>query len=68
MSVEVLSKLEDAKGEVLARAAEVGVRRRADRDGEDEGSLSAYLYAYYRHVAAEDVVGRDPVDVYGAAM
>src|SRR5690606_18601214 len=27
----------------------------------------ALLSAYYRHVAPEDLLGRDPVDVYGAA-
>ena len=66
MAADVLSKLDDAKAEVLARAAEVGERRRAARDGEPP--VGAFLQAYYRHVAAEDVVGRDPVDVYGAAM
>ncbi|GFM97472.1 NAD-glutamate dehydrogenase [Streptomyces fulvorobeus] len=32
-----------------------------------EGSLLAYLQRYYLHTAPEDVSGRDPVDVFGAA-
>ncbi|MEU0353984.1 NAD-glutamate dehydrogenase [Streptomyces cyaneofuscatus] len=37
----------------------------ADRPGQD--AVLAYLQRYYLHTAPEDLGGRDPVDVYGAA-
>ncbi|HEY8458306.1 MAG TPA: NAD-glutamate dehydrogenase [Actinopolymorphaceae bacterium] len=54
------------KAAILAEAAKVAERSRS------AGALSvpqveALLTAYYRHVATEDLVHRDPVDVYGAA-
>jgi glutamate dehydrogenase len=45
----------------------VGERSRHGR-GPDADACGRFIRRYYRHVAAEDVVGRDPVDVYGAAM
>ncbi|GAA3755919.1 NAD-glutamate dehydrogenase [Streptomyces tremellae] len=50
--------------------------RRPDRDPVEPGSggrpdqdtLLGYLKRYYLHTAPEDLVGRDPVDVYGAAV
>ncbi len=59
-------KLDEAKSDLLARAAEVGDRTRAGRSG--GGDDTRFLQLYYRHVAPEDVIDRDPVDVYGAAM
>ncbi|GAA2695677.1 NAD-glutamate dehydrogenase [Streptomyces aculeolatus] len=58
-------KLAEAKNELLARAARV--------DGTGEGGLApdtldAYLQRYYLHTAPEDLLGRDPVDVFGAAL
>ena len=54
------------KGAILADAAKVAEHSRS------AGALSvaqveALLAAYYRHVSAEDLLQRDPVDVYGAA-
>ncbi|MGH3660102.1 MAG: NAD-glutamate dehydrogenase, partial [Micromonosporaceae bacterium] len=56
----------DEKAAILADAAKVAEYSRS------VGALSvsaveSLLAAYYRHVAAEDLVHRDPVDVYGAA-
>lgn len=81
------TKLDEAKAELLARAAEVadnspgggvggpgGVPRvRVAAAGTDEGArpgreaVLAYLQRYYLHTAPEDLGGRDPVDVFGAA-
>ncbi|MFJ3433242.1 NAD-glutamate dehydrogenase [Streptomyces cyaneofuscatus] len=81
------TKLDEAKAELLARAAQVadnspggGVggpggtpRVRVAASGADEDArpgqdaVLAYLQRYYLHTAPEDLGGRDPVDVYGAA-
>ncbi|WP_326705550.1 NAD-glutamate dehydrogenase [Streptomyces cyaneofuscatus] len=81
------TKLDEAKAEQLARAAQVadhspggGVggpggtpRVRVAASGADEDArpgqdaVLAYLQRYYLHTAPEDLGGRDPVDVYGAA-
>ncbi|HSK26718.1 MAG TPA: NAD-glutamate dehydrogenase [Jiangellales bacterium] len=53
-------RLDEAKSDLLAKAAAV-----AGRGHEAE---EAFLRRYYRHVAPEDLVDRDPVDVYGAAV
>jgi glutamate dehydrogenase len=52
-------RLDEAKSDLLTKAAAV-----AGRGHEEE---EAFLRRYYRHVAPEDLVDRDPVDVYGAA-
>ncbi|GHF73482.1 NAD-glutamate dehydrogenase [Streptomyces mashuensis] len=69
------TKLDEAKAELLERAARVAesspVGTPAGPKGEgglDQGPLTAYLQRYYLHTAAEDLVGRDPVDIYGAAI
>src|SRR5690625_1762905 len=54
------NRLIEAKSDLLAKAASISGRR--DHDGDE-----AVLRHYYRHVAAEALVCRDPVDVYGAA-
>ncbi|TDE16100.1 NAD-glutamate dehydrogenase [Jiangella asiatica] len=54
------NRLDEAKSELLAKAALVGDRGYRDED-------EAFLRRYYRHVAAEDLVDRDVVDVYGVA-
>lgn len=83
------TKLDEAKAELLARAAEVADNSpgggiggpghtprvhvagtgagtgQGERPG--QGALLAYLQRYYLHTAPEDVSGRDPVDVFGAA-
>ncbi|MFJ1894556.1 MULTISPECIES: NAD-glutamate dehydrogenase [unclassified Streptomyces] len=86
------TKLDEAKAELLARAAKVadnspggGVggpggspRVHVAATGADNGDgagqerpgqdvLLAYLQRYYLHTAPEDIGGRDPVDVFGAA-
>jgi glutamate dehydrogenase len=57
----MLSKLDDAKIDLIERAVE-----RADGPGRDE--LAAYLDAFYRHIAPEDLVGREPADILGAPV
>jgi glutamate dehydrogenase len=52
-------RLEEAKSELLAKAANVADRGRREDD-------AALLTRYYRHVAAEDLIDRNPVDIYGA--
>lgn len=86
------TKLDEAKAELLARAAKVadnspgggvggpggsprvpvaatgadnGDGAGQERPGQD--ALLAYLQRYYLHTAPEDIGGRDPVDVFGAA-
>ncbi|MHC3821132.1 NAD-glutamate dehydrogenase [Streptomyces sp. DT9] len=86
------TKLDEAKAELLARAAKVadnspggGVggpggspRVHVAATGADNGDgagqerpgqdvLLGYLQRYYLHTAPEDIGGRDPVDVFGAA-
>ncbi|MFD9720402.1 NAD-glutamate dehydrogenase [Streptomyces sp. NPDC059076] len=71
------TKLDEAKAELLARAARVaenspgGVHHPAgEEQGEspDRDTLLSYLQRYYLHTAPEDLADRDPVDVYGAAL
>ncbi|GAA0948731.1 NAD-glutamate dehydrogenase [Nonomuraea longicatena] len=57
--------LDEAKDELLQRAAErcaVGTERVTPEDA------LAFLRVYYRHVAPEDLLDRNPIDVYGPAM
>jgi glutamate dehydrogenase len=55
------NRLEEAKSELLTKAASA-VGHRGHRP-----DLEPFLRRYYRHVAPEDLVDRDPVDVFGAA-
>lgn len=59
--------LDGAKDELLARAADVSMRAPVTRGGGREQVLD-FLRMYYRHVAYDDLEGRDPLDVYGAAV
>ncbi|WP_406450713.1 NAD-glutamate dehydrogenase [Streptomyces sp. NBC_00876] len=80
------TKLDEAKAELLARAAKVAdnspgggvggpggtsrVHVAAAGTGQERPAqdvLLAYLQRYYLHTAPEDIAGRDPVDVFGAA-
>jgi glutamate dehydrogenase len=54
--------LDESKAELIAHAVKVGER---GRGGEAD---ARFLRRYYQHVAPEDIVGRDPVDVAGAAL
>ena len=59
--------LDESKDELIDKAAELAATRKGA--GGPPGTTSAqYLRSYYRHVAAEDVVERSDVDLYGAAM
>ncbi|WP_200263318.1 NAD-glutamate dehydrogenase [Streptomyces sp. HSG2] len=74
------TKLDEAKAELLERAARVaedgpvgghlaiGTAGGGAPDTPDHASVLAFLRRYYRHTAAEDLTGRDPVDVFGAAV
>ncbi|MFF1559212.1 NAD-glutamate dehydrogenase [Streptomyces sp. NPDC058279] len=71
------TKLDEAKAELLARAARVaenspagGLLPTGSERGErpDPGTTLAYLQRYYLHTAPEDLLDRDPVDVFGAAL
>ncbi|MFF5705365.1 NAD-glutamate dehydrogenase [Streptomyces sp. NPDC012794] len=71
------TKLDEAKAELLARAARVaenspagGLLPTGSEQGErpGQGATLAYLQRYYLHTAPEDLADRDPVDVFGAAL
>jgi glutamate dehydrogenase len=66
------TKLDEAKAELLERAARVGENSPAGGlPGQGLGTpqaLTAFLLRYYLHTAPDDIVDRDPVDVFGAAL
>ncbi|RII19863.1 NAD-specific glutamate dehydrogenase [Streptomyces sp. YIM 130001] len=74
------TKLDEAKAELLARAARVAenspvgghLPTGATSEGESaapaEDTLLTYLQRYYLHTAPEDLADRDPVDIFGAAL
>lgn len=71
------TKLDEAKAELLARAARVaenspagGLLPTGSEQGErpDRETVLSYLQRYYLHTAPEDLLDRDPVDVFGAAL
>ncbi|MFE2144318.1 NAD-glutamate dehydrogenase [Streptomyces sp. NPDC059456] len=71
------TKLDEAKAELLARAARVAENSPAggllptgseQRERPDRDTTLAYLQRYYLHTAPEDLLDRDPVDVFGAAL
>jgi glutamate dehydrogenase len=66
------TKLDEAKAERLAAAVRVAEEGPAGGHrpvkGLENGSLEAYLQRYYLHTAPEDLTGRDPVDILGAAL
>jgi glutamate dehydrogenase len=63
------TKLDESKNDLLTRAAEVGERARGRTAGAaPPEDVPGFLQRYYRHVMPEDLLGRDPVDIYGAAM
>jgi glutamate dehydrogenase len=57
-------RLEEAKADLVARAVGTAPTQSPALAAE----LSALVSRYYRHVAPEDLVGRDPVDVLGAVV
>ncbi|MDJ0345723.1 NAD-glutamate dehydrogenase [Streptomyces sp. H10-C2] len=65
------TKLDEAKAELLARAARVAENSPAGGhpgQGLNAEALTAFLQRYYLHSAPEDLLDRDPVDVFGAAL
>ncbi|MDQ0943047.1 NAD-glutamate dehydrogenase [Streptomyces sp. V1I1] len=71
------TKLDEAKAELLTRAARVaenspvgGHLPTGAEQGErpDQDTLLSYLQRYYLHTAPEDLADRDPVDIFGAAL
>ncbi|MET7934672.1 NAD-glutamate dehydrogenase [Streptomyces sp. NPDC005322] len=66
------TKLDEAKAELLARAARVAENSPAGGQTPVKGlgpeALTAYLQHYYLHTPPEDLADRDPVDVFGAAL
>ncbi|MFJ2774509.1 NAD-glutamate dehydrogenase [Streptomyces sp. NPDC087300] len=74
------TKLDEAKAELLARAARVaenspvggrlpnGAPTGPNGATPDQDTAVAFLQRYYLHTAPEDLADRDPVDVFGAAF
>ncbi|GAA4091451.1 NAD-glutamate dehydrogenase [Actinomadura miaoliensis] len=60
-------KLDQAKDDLLRRAAETCVQGSGSK-GIDLDDAVEYLRLYYRHVAPEDLLDRDLVDIFGPAM
>ena len=52
-----------AKSDLIGRAI-----AEAERSVDDLPDVGAFIQSYYRHVSDEGLVGRDPVDVFGAAV
>ncbi|MBK3567204.1 MULTISPECIES: NAD-glutamate dehydrogenase [unclassified Streptomyces] len=70
------TKLDEAKAELLERAARVAENSpvgghlptgKTDESTPDRDTVLAFLQRYYLHTAPEDLADRDPVDVFGAA-
>ncbi|MEU9381218.1 NAD-glutamate dehydrogenase [Streptomyces sp. NPDC048279] len=69
------TKLDEAKAELLERAARVAENSPAGghlptgtTGTADKESVFTFLQRYYLHTAPEDLADRDPVDVFGAAV
>ncbi|BBC33655.1 Bacterial NAD-glutamate dehydrogenase [Streptomyces graminofaciens] len=74
------TKLDEAKAELLERAARVaenspvgghlptGTTSEGTPGTPDHDTLLAFLQRYYLHTAPEDLNGRNPEDIYGAAL
>ncbi len=66
------TKLDEAKAELLDRAARVAENSPAGGEPgpglDTTEAVQTFLQRYYLHTAAEDIMDRDPVDVYGGAM
>ncbi|MBO2448363.1 NAD-glutamate dehydrogenase [Actinomadura barringtoniae] len=60
-------KLDQAKDDLLRRAAETCAHGQGARGGDLE-EATEYLRLYYRQVAPEDLLSRDPADICGPAM
>ncbi|MFG2647352.1 NAD-glutamate dehydrogenase [Streptomyces sp. NPDC048436] len=76
------TKLDEAKAELLTRAARVAENSpvggrlpngaptgtKDEKATTDQDTALAFLQRYYLHTAPEDLADRDPVDVFGAAF
>ncbi|MEV2235364.1 NAD-glutamate dehydrogenase [Streptomyces phaeochromogenes] len=73
------TKLDEAKAELLERAARVAENSpvggnlhlptgKTGASAPDQDTLLAFLQRYYLHTAPEDLTDRDPDDVFGAAF
>ncbi|MFI9802060.1 NAD-glutamate dehydrogenase [Streptomyces sp. NPDC052302] len=74
------TKLDEAKAELLERAARVaenspvgghlptGTKGEGGSGTPDHDKVLSFLQRYYLHTAPEDLLDRDPVDVFGAAF
>ncbi|MEU2877126.1 NAD-glutamate dehydrogenase [Streptomyces sp. NPDC007070] len=71
------TKLDEAKADLLERAVRVAENSPAGghlpagttvEGAPDRDSVLSFLQRYYLHTAPEDLSGRDPVDVFGAAI
>ncbi|WP_406444876.1 NAD-glutamate dehydrogenase [Streptomyces sp. NBC_01613] len=71
------TKLDEAKAELLERAARVAENSpvgghlptgTTDESTPDRDTVLAFLQRYYLHTAPEDLGDRDPVDIFGAAL
>ncbi|MFD5581771.1 NAD-glutamate dehydrogenase [Streptomyces pseudogriseolus] len=71
------TKLDEAKAELLDRAARVAENSpaggklptgTAEGDTPDRDAVLTFLQRYYLHTAPEDLTDRDPVDLFGAAV
>ncbi|GAA2254764.1 NAD-glutamate dehydrogenase [Streptomyces ruber] len=71
------TKLDEAKAELLERAARVAENSPAGGTlptgttgggAPDQDAVLAFLQRYYLHTAPEDLADRDPVDIFGAAF
>ncbi|MFD5759535.1 hypothetical protein ACFWIZ_31185, partial [Streptomyces sp. NPDC127044] len=71
------TKLDEAKAELLERAARVAENSpvgghlptgTTSEGTPDKDTVLAFLQRYYLHTAPEDLTDRDPVDVFGAAF
>ncbi len=58
--------LEESRTQLLRQAAELAERQGGA--GRHDGRLDRFLDRYYRHVATEDLLARQPEDVLGAAL
>jgi glutamate dehydrogenase len=65
------TKLDETKAERLEQAARAGENSQKGRlpgKGLDKEAVTGFLQRYYLHSAPEDLVDRDPDDIYGAAL
>ncbi len=63
----MVGMVDNEKVELLTRAARVAASSHAST-GLDKRGLFFFLRHYYQHVVAEDLLGRDPLQVSGAAL